>query len=143
MEPLFVYFSSVTENTRIFVEKLPYESKRIPLLRNDGELFVKQPFVLVTPTYGGGHEQATVPKQVLKFFQHFEHRKLCVGVIGSGNMNFGDHYCKAADMLAEKLKVPVLARFELRGLSSDVKSITEGIENHWHELLSLRGLGES
>lgn len=64
---LVVYFSSATENTRRFVDKLGLPSARIPLYKNDEPLIVNEPYVLVCPTYGGGasisHENSRpVPK---------------------------------------------------------------------------------
>ena len=46
-----VYFSSVSENTHRFVQKLGIPATRIPL---HGRIEVDQPYVLVLPTYGGG-----------------------------------------------------------------------------------------
>ena len=46
-----VYFSSVSENTHRFVEKLGVPAIRIPL---HGRIEVDEPYVLVLPTYGGG-----------------------------------------------------------------------------------------
>ena len=51
---LVVYFSSTTENTKRFVEKVGLPSARIPLRRAEAPLEVDEPFVLVCPTYGGG-----------------------------------------------------------------------------------------
>src|SRR6476619_4149021 len=47
-----VYFSSVSENTHRFVGKLGVPAVRIPL---HGRIEVDEPYVLVLPTYGGGH----------------------------------------------------------------------------------------
>ena len=44
-----VYFSSVSENTHRFVEKLGWPAIRIPL---HGRIEVDDPYVLVLPTYG-------------------------------------------------------------------------------------------
>jgi protein involved in ribonucleotide reduction len=50
--PLLVYFSSVSGNTARFIEKLGLPAaSRSPWRR---PLEVDEPFVLVTPTYGGG-----------------------------------------------------------------------------------------
>lgn len=57
--PLLVYFSSVSGNTARFIEKLGLPARRIPLHRNDGELVIDKPYVLVTPTYGGGEGEAS------------------------------------------------------------------------------------
>ncbi len=51
--PLIVYFSSVSENTHRFVEKLDMRSVRIPLTGAAGEFRVDEPYVLICPTYGG------------------------------------------------------------------------------------------
>ena len=52
--PLLVYFSSVSGNTARFIEKLGRRSVRIPLRAGEPTPRVDEPFVLVTPTYGGG-----------------------------------------------------------------------------------------
>ena len=69
---LVVYFSSATENTHRFVQKLGFPSARIPLRRTEEPLKVNEPYVLVCPTYGGGasisHQNSRpVPSQVIKF----------------------------------------------------------------------------
>lgn len=142
-KPKLIYFSSATENTKVFVEQLEFQSTRLPLFSKDPEVIASEPYVLVLPTYGGGRDEALVPKQVMKFLRHKENRDLCVGVIGSGNINFGDKYAAAADSIGGKLGVPVLARFELRGMRSDVESITEGLIKNWSKLLELRGFSGS
>jgi len=64
-----VYFSSVSENTKRFVEKLGYSSIRIPLKSDDAASFIHEgENVLVVPTYGSGNDKTTVPKQVIKIF---------------------------------------------------------------------------
>ena len=135
-----VFFSSVTENTRVFVEQLGFPSERLPLRRGDDELIVDYPYILFVPTYGGGRGEAAVPPQVKRVLAHAEHRKLCVGVVGGGNLNFGEKYAIAADLVAKKIGVPVLARFELRGSVSDRDHISQGITEHWDRLVSMRGL---
>ena len=68
-----VYFSSVSENTHRFVEKLDLPAIRIPLRER---IEVDDPYVLVLPTYGGGHANGPdpdaggyVPKQVIAFLE--------------------------------------------------------------------------
>ena len=121
---LLVYFSSVTENTRRFIDKLDVPALRIPLKAADAELFtVSEDFVLVTPTYGSGG----VPKQVIKFLNLEQNRVRCRGVIGTGNRNFHTDFCKAADIVSAKLQVPVLYRLELAGTDEDVSITKEGL----------------
>lgn len=140
MLPRIVYFSSVTENTKIFIERLPFASTRIHLRSHDERVEVDYPFIFVVPTYGGGRGEAAVPHQVKQFFSNPTHRELCVGVIGSGNLNFGEKYAIAGDILARKLGVPMLYRFELRGTKDDEKKLSKAIADNWLRLLSLRGL---
>lgn len=138
--PEIIYFSSVTENTMHFVNKLPFHAKRLPLKASDEAIVVEKPFALFVPTYGAGKGKAAVPKQVIKFLSDPEVREFCVGVVGGGNINFGDKYAAAADILSEKLHVPVLYRFELRGGQADVDNVTKGLRENWSKLLELKGL---
>src|SRR5690554_3392254 len=94
---LIVYFSSVTNMTHRFVEKLGGRAVRIPLRRTDEPLTVNEPYVLIVPTYGAGGKHA-VPKQVIKFLNDPHNRSLIRGVIGAGNRNFHDAYCVAGDI---------------------------------------------
>ena len=114
-EPLLVYFSSTSENTHRFVGKLGFPTARIPLRRTDPPLTVDEEYVLVVPTYGGGSVKGAVPKQV----------------IASGNTNFGQAYCLAGDIIASKLGVPFLYRYELLGTPTDVARVKEGLEDFW------------
>ena len=129
--PLLVYFSSASENTHRFVGKLGYRSARIPLRRGDEPLVVDEEYVLVVPTYGGGSVKGAVPKQVIAFLNDPHNRSLCRGVISSGNTNFGEAYCLPGDIIASKLDVPLLYRYELLGTNTDVARVKEGLEGFW------------
>ncbi|MGX0630604.1 protein involved in ribonucleotide reduction [Corynebacterium afermentans] len=125
---MVVYFSSATENTKRFVEKLGLPSQRIPLRRNDPELNVDEPYVLICPTYGGGvsvsgGNSRPVPGQVIRFLNNEGNRSLIRGVIAAGNSNFGADYCLAGKVIADKCKVPYLYRFELMGSAEDVAHV--------------------
>ena len=129
--PLLVYFSSTSENTHRFVSKLGFPTARIPLRRTDPPLTVDKEYVLVVPTYGGGSVKGAVPKQVIAFLNNPDNRALCRGVIASGNTNFGQAYCLAGDIIASKLGVPFLYRYELLGTPTDVARVKEGLEDFW------------
>ncbi|MFT4305925.1 MAG: class Ib ribonucleoside-diphosphate reductase assembly flavoprotein NrdI [Microbacterium sp.] len=133
--PLLVYFSSVSGNTARFVEKLGMRALRIPLHPTDPPLVVDEPFVLVTPTYGGGQgageEKGAVPKQVIRFLNEERNRSLIRGVVSAGNTNFGEAYCVAGDIISRKCRVPHLDRFELFGTPEDVDRIGVGLERWW------------
>lgn len=126
-----VYFSSATENTKRFVDKLGFLAERIPLHKNDQELVVDYDYVLIVPTYGGGSIQGAVPKQVIRFLNNPLNRSHCQGVISSGNTNFGIAYCLAGDIISHKVQVPHLYKFELLGTAEDVKVVQQGLEKFW------------
>jgi protein involved in ribonucleotide reduction len=128
-----VYFSSVSENTRRFVEKLERPALRIPLYASDEPLIVTEPYVLVLPTYGGGPHTRAVPKQVIRFLNDERNRKLIRGVIATGNTNFGDAYGIAGDIVAQKCQVPHLYRLELFGTPDDVIAVQKGLEQFWSQ----------
>jgi protein involved in ribonucleotide reduction len=129
-----IYFSSASENTKRFIDKLGVDAARIPLHAKDEPLTACEPFVLVLPTYGGTGGEGSVPKQVIRFLNNPQNRRLLRGVIGAGNTNFGDNYCMAGDIIAAKCNVPHLYRFELMGTPEDVSRVQEGLEEFWTRL---------
>jgi len=127
------YFSNVSENTKRFVEKLNFKLNRIPVLPADAPLMMTEPYVLVVPTYGGGDDESSVPKQVIRFLNQKQNRDLIRGVIAAGNTNFGDKYCRAGEIVAMKCQVPLLHRFELLGTPYDVEVVTQKLETLWNQ----------
>jgi protein involved in ribonucleotide reduction len=121
-----VYFSNYSGNTKRFVEKLNEPNTRIPIdWDSSNPTRVSTDFVLCVPTYGGGSETASVPRQVRSFLNIPENRDRLRGVIGFGNTNFGEHYCKAAEMISQKTGVPVIAKVEIFGTDDDVNKVKE------------------
>ena len=127
-----VYFSNVSNNTHRFVEKLGVSAQRIPV-RWDGEepFMAYGEYVLFLPTYGGGNDEHTVPKQVKRFLNIKTNRDLLRGVVGFGNTNFGDHFCGAAEMISAKTGVPLLYRVEIMGTPYDVEQVNERLKQLW------------
>ncbi|HAQ60310.1 MAG TPA: class Ib ribonucleoside-diphosphate reductase assembly flavoprotein NrdI [Microbacterium sp.] len=132
--PLLVYFSSASGNTARFIEKLGLPAVRIPL-QGDATPVVDEPFVLVTPTYGGGkgrgEEKGAVPKQVIRFLNQERNRQLIRGVISAGNTNFGESFGLAGDIISRKCNVPHLYRLELFGTPEDIDRVSDGLERWW------------
>lgn len=131
-----IYFSSVSNNTHRFVEKLQRgagEIARLPLRTKDETLAAELPFVLVLPSYGADGGEGSVPKQVIKFLNVESNRNLLRGVIGAGNTNFHESYCIAGDIVAAKCRVPHLYRFELMGTPEDVATVETGLEEFWKQ----------
>lgn len=137
-----VYFSSVSENTHRFVQKLGMPAMRIPL---HGRIEVDQPYVLVLPTYGGGRGNPEipdiskiqggghVPKQVIAFLNNEPNRSLIRGVIAAGDNNFGAEFCWAGEVISRKCGVPYLYRFELMGTADDVRAVRGGLNDFWKD----------
>ncbi|GGH47513.1 class Ib ribonucleoside-diphosphate reductase assembly flavoprotein NrdI [Microbacterium album] len=131
--PLLVYFSSVSGNTARFIEKLGKRAVRIPLRSGEEPLVVDEPYVLVTPTYGGGDGRGAVPKQVIRFLNDERNRRGIRGVISAGNTNFGEGFCIAGDIISRKCHVPHLYRLELFGTPDDVVRVSDGLERWWKQ----------
>ncbi|MGA1835816.1 class Ib ribonucleoside-diphosphate reductase assembly flavoprotein NrdI [Herbiconiux sp. 11R-BC] len=129
-----VYFSSVSGNTRRFVESLGRPASRIPIYSREDRLTATEPYVLVLPTYGGGGMGGAVPKQVIQFLNDERNRSLIRGVIAAGNTNFGEAYCLAGDIVARKCKVPLLYRFEVFGTPDDREAVQIGLDTLWKQL---------
>lgn len=124
-----VYFSNYSENTKRLVEKLNGNATRIPIdWDSNNPTIVSSEYVLVVPTYGGGSEKSAIPRQVRHFLNIEQNRNLLRGVIGTGNTNFGDNYCKAAEMISTKTGVPIIARVEIFGTDEDVSKIKERLK---------------
>ena len=121
-----VYFSNYSGNTKKFVERLSADDNtRIPIADSGGNITVDQPYVLLVPTYGGGEGRTAIPRQVRAFLNIKKNRDLLRGVVGFGNTNFGEHFCKAADLISAKTGVPVIAKVEIFGTEDDVNKVRE------------------
>lgn len=132
-----VFFSSTTNNTARFVDKLGYEDTvRIPVHINDENMpIMDRPYCLVCPTYGGGarmlnteNDTRPVPPQVRKFLSKEDNKKHLTAVIASGNMNFGEEFCLSGDVIAKRFGVPYVYRFELMGTEVDVENVRSGLD---------------
>lgn len=127
-----VYFSSASENTARFVAGCRLQDEginvyRIPLKAADQPLNVREPYVIMVPTYGGGVVKKAVPIQVKRFLNDRANRAWIRGVIASGNTNFGEAYCAAGDIIAAKCHVPYLYRYELMGTPEDTAAVRNGL----------------
>lgn len=107
-----VYFSSSSENTQRFIERLGLPAVRIPLNERE-RIQVDEPYILIVPSYGGGGTAGAVPRQVIRFLNDEHNRALLRGVI------------------ARKCGVPWLYRFELMGTQSDIENVRKGVTEFW------------
>jgi protein involved in ribonucleotide reduction len=127
-----VYFSSVSENTSRFIARCRLEDEginvyRIPRRMDEEPLSVREPYVIVVPTYGGGNADKALLPQIKRFLNDRANRSYIRGVIASGNTNFGDAYCAAGDIISRKCGIPLLYRFELTGMPEDVRKVRSGV----------------
>ena len=138
--PLLVYFSSVSENTHRFAQKVEaggIEIFRLPLKASEAsQVLIERPYVLAVPTYGGGKPGQESPRytpiQVKKFLSNKCNRDNLQAVIGMGNTNFYTEYGIAADIISAKMNVPVAMKIELLGTSEEVQSVIEGMKRLWN-----------
>ena len=136
-----VYFSSVSENTHRFVQRLSLPAIRIPVKSGiEGPIKVREPFVLLLPTYGKGRGDSPtldakgyVPRQVIGFLNNPHNRSLIRGVIGAGNTQFGAEYCFAGALVSHKCRVPLLYRFEMMGTAEDVEAVRAELTEFWKD----------
>ncbi|UBH21912.1 class Ib ribonucleoside-diphosphate reductase assembly flavoprotein NrdI [Macrococcus armenti] len=112
-KPIIAYYS-MTGNVRRFVEDYLDGYETIDITEVDN---VDSPYVLITPTYYFGQ----VPEEVNDFL--VVNSETMVGVIASGQMNWGVNYGKAGDIISDHYGVPLIAKFELRGTKYDGERI--------------------
>lgn len=116
---MLAYFSTKSRTTARFVSKL-----NIPNIElGDSSLIMESPYVLVTPTYGGGTFNNSVPTPVIKFLNNETNRSLLRGVISTGNRDYGHTYCVAGDIISSKCNVPHLYKLEMFGTDEDVNNV--------------------
>lgn len=141
----FVYFSNVSENTHRFMERLSaaaefsdirVDALRLPLKGDPPS--VREDYVLVVPAYGTERNNH-IPPQVKKFLNDEVSRSYCVGVVGTGNINFGEEYAVSGDILSHKLQVPLLWKFELSGFDEDISMMLRLAALDRERILSLAG----
>ena len=106
-------------------------AERIPLYRSEEPLQVDEPYVLVTPTYGGGDGNGAVPKQVIRFLNDERNRRGIRGVISAGNTNFGEGFCIAGGCHEPQVRRAAPVSAQLFGTADDVARVSDGLESWW------------
>lgn len=107
---MIVYYSK-TNNTERFINKL--QSTSVSISDYNG----KDKYILLTPTYFFGE----IPKKVTDFLE--THSKNMVGVISTGNKNWGENFAKAGDKISDIYNVPLLHKMELSGNKKDIEIV--------------------
>lgn len=124
-----VYFSSGSENTQRFIERLGLPAVLSRSMSGNGSgRRALHPDRALLRRRRYGWRGATTGNSLL----NDEHnRALLRGVIASGNRNFGEAYGRAGDVIARKCGVPWLYRFELMGTQSDIENVRKGVTEFW------------
>lgn len=123
--PRIVFFSSKSENTLRFVNKVNLPAVRLPATTQGPFPKLTADYVLIVPTFGAGKTMGAIPMPVRKFLnEDAESRLHCVGVIGGGNTTFGS-YATSADLISKKLEIPSLYKFEVLGMPQDVIAVRD------------------
>ena len=112
-----IAYLSITGQVKRFVNKLDFPSYELSDYPSDSH-----DFVLIVPTY---EPEITYPADDF-LTDHSEH---CLGIIGSGNRNFGDEFVYTAKDLAHDYKLPMLYAFEFSGTEEDVKKVDQLLKN--------------
>lgn len=119
------YYSSTSGLVRTFAERLDRPVRNLAE-RQHRACEVDGPWVLLTPSYKTGNPaNDTIPEAVRRFLRSPANRRALVGVMGSGNRNFGAHYQMACREIATRSGRPVLFEFELAGTPWDVERCRE------------------
>ena len=118
---MLIVYLTLTGNTRRFVKKLEMDSFEIDSMNPFVQ--VDQPFVLVVPTY-----DIEATECINDFIEHENNLEHLKGVIGGGNLNFGDLFVFTAKDLSKEYDSELLYSFEYSGTDVDVQNIKDIIE---------------
>ena len=152
-------YISISGNTRSFAKRIQQHSEIMhqenpdfPIIQlkeiHDNSPFEKEeaPYFVSLPTYlEGGNgvdsgDQEILTQSMREYIEYAENAALCLGVIGSGNKNFGHQYCLTAKQYAAQFDVPVVADFELRGNQKEIEQIYQKLTTIWfnHETTNIK-----
>lgn len=113
-----IYFSR-TKNIERFIKK-----SKIKSIEGTSNYITNNKYILLTYTDKFGE----IPKNVEDFLKLKVNQSNLIGVIGSGNKNWGKSYCNAVTLISQKYNVPILQKFELSGKIQDIEKFKEIIK---------------
>ena len=116
-----IVYYSFTNNTKRFVNKLDTELEVVTI----DDYNKAEQFILITPTYNYGN----IPDPVSHFLE-MNRRKL-LGVISSGNRNWGKVFAQAGNKIASLYDVPLLHKFEMSGNEKDVEIVNNILKRYY------------
>ena len=117
----YIYYDNKKRKVKKFISKMRTLKNWI-FVKIDEETVAENKGHLVTFTTNFGE----VPKTTEKFL--LKNNSKILSVSSSGNMNWGKLYALAADKISEHYNVPVILKFELAGLNSEVETFIRKVE---------------
>jgi protein involved in ribonucleotide reduction len=145
---IYIIYISVAGNTQSFVDDLTDYAEKMHQSDANQPLIVSkeitdqtdfadetQPYFAFVPTYlDGGNGIDNGVKELMtntlgEYIGYHDNRKLCLGVIGSGNRNFNEQYCLTARRYASDYGFEMIDDYELRGNPTDCKRIYNNMAN--------------
>lgn len=119
-----IAYLSITGNVKSFIEELGIDDKDLIEISDSIQpQKLNEKFLLFIPTYDD------YMTECVDEFLDEGNSNDCLGIIASGNRNFGeDGYVFTAKLLSSKYNIPLLHHFEYSGLSSDIKKVAEIIK---------------
>lgn len=122
--PTIVYFSASGQTQRL-VNKINPDNDFNTLRVKTGEEVIDNDYILITPTYFKGQ----IPQQVQKLLSNNHPPK---EVIGSGNKQWGQHFCGAGKKIAQMFGIPLIAKVEQAGHFNEIDTILEYFTQNYH-----------
>lgn len=121
-----IVYYSITGNTKAFANKMVGEGYKVASLKEAQD--IDEPYIIFSPTYNFGQ----IPIQVKKFLD--KNKTLLRGVVGFGNLNWGEFFCSAGKQISSLYHVPLLGMVEMRGTEEDLTKIKETMQNGVYEV---------
>lgn len=123
---LYVLFTSTrSNNCRDFVSKLNY-----PYVQEltDPKNYPDEPFLLITGTYADAKGRSSLHENVQGLLRDPYALNLLKGVAASGNRVFGDMFGLSGEIISQTLDIPLVDKFELKGLPHNVETVRSWID---------------
>lgn len=123
---MHILYTTLSGNSKRFCDKICNGATEI----TEANCFniLSEPYIIIIPSY----EDVTPMEECIQdLLETGDNLDYCVGVMGSGNMNFEGFglYCITAKRLSEQYDLNVLRRFELFGDKNDV-DFSKGLINY-------------
>lgn len=139
---IHLLYISIAGNTQSFVDDLIDYAEKMHQIDSDNPLISEKeitdetdfadetdPYFTFVPTYlDGGNGIDNGVKELMtnalgEYIAYHNNRRLCMGVVGSGNRNFNEQYCLTARRYAQDYGFEMIDDYELRGNSKDCERI--------------------